>query len=619
MNRFLFFIILFLIFCSSWAYSQQTIKLKEAVYYRSSLTYIVENYSGRYRTEVIEAFPEVQIPEKLDDNRIDRPIIPQVDASETNYNQQVVDRLQQEEIPNKIIAKWFNRKPDGSFDMDLVLQRGQYNANDDAVLSALSMQRGLSAIDNTAMELVGNSFILVIDIKDILTMDDEYDLTNKRRRAYAKKYKAEYNPVKRIFNGYKAHVEYRLYQINFNDSIAAIFYRNLWVDADDPEDVKSQRRKAFEEFNFPLIYQYQTFRTITGTQLNPGIPLAPFNQASKRKLMIRMFENGVDAFIADVEKVIPKFKVRANLIDSDPIKAKIGLKEGLHVDQRFFVYEDKMNKSGHIKSKRKGVVRVKHVSDNRQNSTGNTESTEFYQIAGNGLGAGMVLEQQRGANMSLSAGYNFIGEVNGVEFRLDYNLSSLFASLSHTGNAVPGFKVYIEMGFDYQTYKSNYFKYHDINNIYESTLERADDEIYKANFGFARFGLGLAKSFQLTKNVSLAPELAWNYEIAISTNMWDENGEDVSLDNIVDESTLNKPSDSDVSNSLQYNVHYFIAGAQVIINIAYPLQLYGKLDLFMPFLGTLDRDNKLFINYRWRDFFVDRIGMTIGGGLRLEF
>jgi len=129
----------------------------------------------------------------------------------------------------------------------------------------------------------------------------------------------------------------------------------------------------------------------------------------------------------------------------------------------------------------------------------------------------------------------------------------------------------------------------------------------------------LAKSFQLTKNVSLAPELAWNYEIAISTNMWDENGEDVSLDNIVDESTLNKPSDSDVSNSLQYNVHYFIAGAQVIINIAYPLQLYGKLDLFMPFLGTLDRDNKLFINYRWRDFFVDRIGMTIGGGLRLEF
>ena len=619
MKRSLLFNIILLICCSANTYSQQTVQLKDAVYYRSSLTYIVENYSGRYRTQVIETFPEVKVPVKLDDNRIERPIIKQVEASEANYNQQVINSLQLKKIPNQIIAKWFDRKPDGSMDMDLVLQRGQYNANDAAVLSALSMQRGLSAIDQTAMELVGNSFILVIDIKDILTMDDEYDLTNKKRRAYAKKYKTQYNPVKRIFNGYKAHVEYRLYQINFNDSIAAIFYRNLWVDENDSEEIKNQRKKAFEDFNFPLIYQYQTFRTITGTQLNPGIPLAPFTQASKRRLMIRMFENGVAAFITDVEKVIPKFKVRANLVSSDPILAKIGLKEGLHVDQRFFVYEDKMNKAGKVKSKRKGVVRVKHVSDNRQNATGNTESTEFYQIAGNGLGVGMVLEQQRGANMSLSAGYNFIGEVNGVEFRLDYNLSNLFASLSQDGNVVPGFKAYIEMGFDYQTYHSNLFKYHDINNIYEATLERADDEIYKANFGFARFGLGLAKSFQLSKNVSLAPELAWNYEMALSTNMWDEAGEDVSLVGVVDANTFNKPSNTDVSNTLQYNVHYFIAGAQVVINIAYPVQLYGKLDLFMPFLGTLDRENEIFVNYRWRDFFVDRIGMTIGGGLRVEF
>ena len=53
--------------------------------------------------------------------------------------------------------------------------------------------------------------------------------------------------------------------------------------------------------------------------------------------------------------------------------------------------------------------------------------------------------------------------------------------------------------------------------------------------------------------------------------------------------------------------------------LAYPVQLYGKLDLFLPFLGALDRENELFTSYRWRDFFVDRIGMTIGGGLRVEF
>lgn len=620
MKRSLFFIIILYCFAAE-SNSQETIQLKDAVYHRSSLTYIVESYHGSYQQLVKSVIPRVKVPLKLDDNRLEKPEIRRIDdasLSAAQYNAEMIDQLQQNKIPNQIIANWFNRKPDGSFNMNLVLQRGQYDANDAAVLNALSMQRGLSAIDITAMELVENSFILVMDIKEVHSMDDEYDLKDKALRAFAKRNKAKYEPIKRIMNGYKAAVEYRLYQVNFNDSIAAIFYRNLWVDADDPADIKADRKKAFDNFYFPLIYQFKTVLNISGTQLNPGIPFAPLNQASDSEMMIRMFENGVEGVIREIEKVLPKFRIRANLVNTNPIEAKIGLKEGLIVDQRFFVFEDKMNRSGNVKSKRKGVVRVKRVSDNREISDGDSKSTQFYQIAGQNLGAGMVVEQHRGANMGLSAGYNFLGNIKGVEFRLDYNLSSMFAGISPNGNAMTGFKIYIEIGIDMRTYESNSFKFYDVTSIFESTLSRDDNELYKANFGFLRMGLGFSKSIQLSKNVAIAPELGWNYEIAYSNEMKDQNGDVLSLRSIVDKNTLSGATTNDVAENLQYNVHYIIAGAELTINIAYPIQFYGKIDFFGPVTGTLDRDNKLY-HEKWHDFFSDRKGMTIGGGIRLEF
>jgi len=616
MKRILFFLFVFAF--SSELFSQETIQLKDAVYHRNSLTYIFENYYGSYSTLVTGAMPKVSIPNKLDDNRISNPVITRLSVAEGNYSQNIINDLQKEKIPNVIIANWFNRKSDGSFDMNLVLQRGQYDANDAAILTALSMHRGLSAIDKTAMELVGNSFILVMNIVEVHSIDDEYNKVDKIRRAYAKGSKIPYKAVERLFNGFKAQVQYRLFQINFNDSIASLFYNNLWVDPDDPPAIKSQKKRAFDNFEFPLIFQFQTTRNSSGIQINQGLPLAPLQQATDEELMIKMFQNGVNGFLGEVEKLLPRFRVRANLINSHPIEAKIGSKEGLKTDQRFFVYEDKMNKAGVVKTVRKGVVRVKRVENNQTNSQGDSKGSVFYQVAGLSLKTGMIMEQHKGANMAFSAGYNFIGDVNGVELRLDYNLSSLFASFSSDGNAVPGFKIYFEIGIDNQTYRNTLFKFYDIENIFESTTDRKDDEVYKANFSFFRLGLGLSKNFQLSSNVSIVPELAWNYEMAIATKLKDEADQSVSLKNVVDKNTLSKPSDVDVSQNLQYNVHYIIVGAEIVITIAYPFQLYGKLDYFMPFIGALDRDNHLYTN-SWRDFFENRAGMTIGAGIRIEF
>ena len=231
----------------------------------------------------------------------------------------------------------------------------------------------------------------------------------------------------------------------------------------------------------------------------------------------------------------------------------------------------------------------------------------------------MILEQHRGANMAFSAGYYFLGNVKGGDFRLEYNLSSMFGAASASGNVIPGFKIYIEAGFDYGTYYSPNFRFFDVNYVYAETVANGPAEVYKANFAFARVGLGLAKSFQLVSNVALVPELAWNWEFALSNKMWNENGVEVDLHKVVDPLTLREPEDISNLGTLSYNNHYIVAGAMLVINVVYPFHVFGGVDIYLPVWGPVDRSFQPFYDYKWNDFFADRRGISFTGGIRLEF
>lgn len=610
-------IILFFLF-SVQLIGQKKLEIKQAVYHRSSLSYLFINYNGKYKTTVDRALASIEVPSQLDDNRLKNPVIEPENQSDLGSPQRIEQLMQQKRIPNQIMEIWFDRKSDGTFDMETILKRGQYNANDSEVLTALSMERGMSALDQTAMQLVNSSYILIMKLNNLESYDEMYDQMNRQRKSVAKRNKTQYKPVTRLYNGYMGQIDFQLFQIDFSDSIASIFYRDLWTVSNDDEAKKNDRKRAFDTFNFPLIYHYQTTLDVASQQINSAFPLAPLVQASDQDMMARLFEKGVSKFLDEIEELIPKFKVRANILNTKPVAAKIGLKEGLRVDQRFFVYENRMDKSGRLYADRKGVVRVKNVVDNRSNADGQSESTVFYQLAGHKLGTGMILESHKGANMSFYAGYQFMGEINGGVLRLDYNLSSFFASLSADGNASPGIKVFLEAGFDFQEYKSNGFKYYDKDHVFKATIDDNSDEIYRADFAFTRFGGGFAKQIVLKPNLILAPEVAWNYEWATSNTLYDENDQEVSLSDL---EKVSSSGSSDVSSSdnLSYSVHYLKAGAQLIINIAYPFQLYGSIDFYAPILGPLDRNNDHIASYNWNDFFKNRNGMTVGAGMRIEF
>jgi hypothetical protein len=142
-----------------------------------------------------------------------------------------------------------------------------------------------------------------------------------------------------------------------------------------------------------------------------------------------------DNYLADVN---PDFQVQTPIYALSPIRARVGTKEGLSVDQRYFVYEQVQDARGVVTSKRRGVIRAKKVAYNAGN---NALTSSFYQTSGGKLDAGMNLKQAPDAGMALAV----YGGPNDVSALLELNIG-MWASKHGMGetNFPYGTKVYIK-------------------------------------------------------------------------------------------------------------------------------------------------------------------------------
>ena len=72
-------------------------------------------------------------------------------------------------IPGMLVSKWFNgstTKKDGSFyNMDLILERGAYNATRLELIRSKESIRGMSILNDAGMELIPYTFILFISLE----------------------------------------------------------------------------------------------------------------------------------------------------------------------------------------------------------------------------------------------------------------------------------------------------------------------------------------------------------------------------------------------------------------------------------------------------------------------
>ncbi len=558
--------------CQSATESGQKVKSNEPVtqYDRLSITYLLLDFgTGNYYGRLKQSFGQVKVDDKYDDNTLKNNLLPSpVTRDETqnsfafnmrvpdNVSNKIIDALYKNHTANDVIAKWFSRKEDGSFGVEMLQQRGLYNATDADVAAANASKLGIAKLMDAGEKLLNNSFIIVVDVNDLIDMDEAYNRMQKNSKT----------TINRVKNGYQAKISAYVYKINFNDTINSIFWNELWANSTDAD--LAQRKAKFNSYNFPLSYYTRTTTQAEATQFNPGQVLAPKVQATPEQLMLKLLQDGLRANLTSIENSLEEFKVKSSLTGTHPLVAKIGKKEGLKTDQRYFVYEMEQTDGGQIKAKKKGVVRsTQHIVDNRSVSTGNTGTTRFYQVAGRRLDEGMLLKQRNDAGLALTLGGS-AGGVNGIDARFDFNLSRLLGAKMPTM-----IKLYVEGGYDPVEI-----------NVFETSSTYST---------FLRIGGGLGKEFCFAHHFKFQPFAGIGLETASDTD------------------------DSELTLSTLYGR----AGALFGLNLLHNVQFTYAIGTYSMFGSITDKDNNaVSVNgdENWTDAF-NRGGMTNTFGLRIEF
>lgn len=349
-------------------------------YRRSSLYTMMINDPGRERNNIIRnAFGNTELSTKFNDHNIGPYLISGKEA-EKDQVPRIEAYLNENNVAKELIAKWFNRDSNGNFNMDLVAERGQYNASDLNVQIAKNSKRGAAILKDAGEELIGNTFVIVYDYKYT-----NKEKTAKKRGGFLKAISsiasiAGADDVSLITDGVKlasdvvgkgyfVRTTSYLYKLVWDDETANTFYTEMWVDKDNPDQSK---KEAFEKSNlFKLKY---VGSEISRTNLQSTI----FTSKSNDQLIEIATTRAVDKNIGKLQRKFEEFRVKTPLLSGDPISAKIGTKEGLERGDKFEVLEQLVDEDGFTSYKRVGTITVdpRNIWDNAYLANEQEEAAE---------------------------------------------------------------------------------------------------------------------------------------------------------------------------------------------------------------------------------------------------
>lgn len=374
-------------------------------YRRSSLfTLMVNNTSREYSTVIRDAFVNSPLPEKFNNHNLSLATI-DVTSNSSNMLPDIDRYFQTNRIAKELVGKWFNRNEKGLFNTKLIEQRGAYNASNIDLNIAKASARGLALISDAGEELIGNTYVVI----------NEFRYTNKEEVANKTKsglgiFGALVSVIPGVPDvsgivavadlgvtvagkGYTIKTNSYLYQLVWNEEIAASFYKDYWIDETNYDETKKQ---AFDNTNlFKLKY---IGLESAWADLQSNI----FTSKSNEQLISKATGKAVDAGISKLQRKFEAFRTKTPIYSVNPVTAKIGLKEALEPGDKFEVLEQIQDAKGKLTYKRKGIITVdgKNIWDNRNTmeelleAGKNTTANQYTTFKGGGdYFPGMLIRQ----------------------------------------------------------------------------------------------------------------------------------------------------------------------------------------------------------------------------------
>lgn len=284
----------------------------------------------------------------------------------------ITDKIvKDKKIANQLVAKWFNRQPDGSFDMKLIGDRGSYDATEMQANIAKGSARGTAALSDAGEELIKNTFVVLTKLKFVsnepiaaaireIAKLKANSLPALFQPAANKVLDIAYNKAK---EGYSVWTTSYLYRLKWNDSTAAVFYNDLWMEKGGKIDQK--RKEAFDNSN---LFQMEYI----GSEKSSSLVTFSLKETRTEDQIVELATvRNVEHVFAKLQKAYEVFKPKTPIYSGDPVTAKIGMKEGLEGGEKFEVLEQTVDpKTGLTTYVKKGTVTVdkKQIWDNRFNA-----------------------------------------------------------------------------------------------------------------------------------------------------------------------------------------------------------------------------------------------------------
>lgn len=389
-------------------------------YRRSSLyTMLITHPSQTFGKDIQDVFLNMPTPDKFDNHDLNVKICRSDVIHKGNRDEEewlpLTNFLSRNVVAKRLVSKWFDRdKVTGSFDMNLVAQRGYYDASALDVQLAKASVYGVGLLADAGEELIGNTFVLVNDIRyvDREKKGKLWGAILQSAGAIAgaavggdtgESLKSLGESMKDIADriaGFRVIVTSYLYRLDWGEEMADKFYRNYYTTTETKDAV---RIAAFEEdsLSFRLLYIGSQIVDSGKTSMN-GLEAAN-NDVLKSEMIRKVCTRALDKSVAELQKRHEEFKVKVPILKVEPvITAQIGLKEGITPQSKFEVLEQYVDVNGRTRYKRVGVVKPEgKIWDNRYMAVeekadgAELKETRFKKVSGGTFYPGMLLKEMK--------------------------------------------------------------------------------------------------------------------------------------------------------------------------------------------------------------------------------
>ena len=373
---------------------------------------MISHTGAQFYREIEDVFSQMEMPDKFDNHDLSVKIIthPQKKVSQ----EEIASFLARNQVGRRMLARWFNRNPEtGECNVDLIAQRGLYDATYFDVELAKMKERGYYSLADAGEELIGNTFVVVNDIRyvdrnkgakiagmvllAVLTvaggvmggMTGDADLGNSFSDLGG-----SLNDLISEIKGFGVTVTSYLYRLEWNDSVAKVFYSKYYVSEGQVDTVKA---RAFAEDDFIKLKYIGKQSVKSGNISMQGI-----NVYDPQQMIRKVCTRAIDESLVALQTTYDEFKIKTPIFSVSPaITAKIGMKEGVTAQKRYEVLEQYQDEQGRTHYRRVGVVRpvAGRIWDNRYMATeekavGSTlEATTFRKISGGDFYPGLLIRE----------------------------------------------------------------------------------------------------------------------------------------------------------------------------------------------------------------------------------